>query len=115
VIVLTPRPIALPADNPKQLETLVKLGFATKRKMLRNNLKSVVERDALTAILETLGSTGDARGEDLSLEQWVAMSNALGTIEFATEVISDRERPDRDESDPDAPDPDAESDLEESR
>jgi 16S rRNA (adenine1518-N6/adenine1519-N6)-dimethyltransferase len=115
VIVLTPRPIALPADNPKQLETLVKLGFATKRKMLRNNLKSVVERDALTAILETLGSTGDARGEDLSLEQWVAMSNALGTIEFATEVVSDRDALDPNDSDPTAPDPEAESELEESR
>jgi 16S rRNA (adenine1518-N6/adenine1519-N6)-dimethyltransferase len=39
VVRLKPRPIATPAVNPRKLDMLVKLGFATKRKMLRNNLK----------------------------------------------------------------------------
>lgn len=42
VIRLRPRPIEHPASNPAYLETLLKLGFASKRKMLRNNLQSVV-------------------------------------------------------------------------
>ncbi len=65
------------ADDPKFLEALVKLGFAEKRKMLRNNLKSVIERDLLTEVLEQLEINPQARAEDLSLEHWVKLSNML--------------------------------------
>jgi 16S rRNA (adenine1518-N6/adenine1519-N6)-dimethyltransferase len=111
VIVLTPRPIAQPADNPKQLETLVKLGFATKRKMLRNNLKSVVEREQLTAILETLAISADARGEDLGLDQWVALSNALGTIDFGTELLAQDSEADQGADREAEPDPTSDSEA----
>jgi 16S rRNA (adenine1518-N6/adenine1519-N6)-dimethyltransferase len=77
VVRLRPRLIEPPAENPKHLENLVKLGFAEKRKMLRNNLKSVVERDRLTQILEQLEVNPQARAEDLGLTQWVALSNLL--------------------------------------
>lgn len=77
VVRLKPRPIATPAVNPRKLDRLVKLGFATKRKMLRNNLKSVVERDRLTTLLEQLQLDPQVRAEDLSVEQWVALSNLL--------------------------------------
>jgi 16S rRNA (adenine1518-N6/adenine1519-N6)-dimethyltransferase len=66
-----------PVDDPKRLETLLKLGFSSKRKMLRNNLKSVVERDHLTHLLEQLEVNPQARAEDLSVQQWVALSNTL--------------------------------------
>jgi 16S rRNA (adenine1518-N6/adenine1519-N6)-dimethyltransferase len=56
---------------------LVKLGFSAKRKMLRNNLKAVVERDHLTHLLEQLEVNPQARAEDLSVQQWVALSNLL--------------------------------------
>ena len=56
---------------------LVKLGFAAKRKMLRNNLKSVVESDRLVALLSQLGVNPQARAEDLSVSQWVSLSNLL--------------------------------------
>ncbi|MFB2938238.1 16S rRNA (adenine(1518)-N(6)/adenine(1519)-N(6))-dimethyltransferase RsmA [Aerosakkonemataceae cyanobacterium BLCC-F154] len=69
--------IHYPAENPKFLDTLVKLGFAEKRKMLRNNLKSVVERDRLTQILEQLEINPQVRAEDLSVQQWVELSNRL--------------------------------------
>jgi 16S rRNA (adenine1518-N6/adenine1519-N6)-dimethyltransferase len=59
------------------LETLVKLGFATKRKMLRNNLISVVEREELTQLLEQLEINPQARAEDLSVAQWVTLSDRL--------------------------------------
>jgi 16S rRNA (adenine1518-N6/adenine1519-N6)-dimethyltransferase len=74
-----------PANEPNHLETLVKLGFSSKRKMLRNNLKSVIESEAqgassasrLNHLLEQLEVNPQARAEDLSVQQWVALSNKL--------------------------------------
>ncbi|HEY9874460.1 MAG TPA: rRNA adenine N-6-methyltransferase family protein, partial [Candidatus Obscuribacterales bacterium] len=63
--------------DPKHLETLVKVGFAEKRKMLRNNLKGIVERDRLTQLLEQLNINPQVRAEDLSVAAWVALSNTL--------------------------------------
>jgi 16S rRNA (adenine1518-N6/adenine1519-N6)-dimethyltransferase len=80
VIALTPRPFSLSADNPRHLETLVKLGFATKRKMLRNNLKSVIDSDELTPILESLYINPQARGEELSVLEWVKLSNKINQL-----------------------------------
>lgn len=77
VVRLRPRPIERPADDPRKLEQLVKLGFSSKRKMLHNNLKVIKERDLLTQILEELDINPQARAEDLSVAQWVALSNAL--------------------------------------
>ena len=54
VLRLCPRAITHPANNPQYLETLLKLGFSSKRKMLRNNLQSVISRDQLTQLLEQL-------------------------------------------------------------
>lgn len=78
VVRLTPRPIETPAINPRYLETLVKLGFGAKRKMLRNNLQSIVERDKLTELLEQLDINPQIRAEGLSVTQWVTLANRLG-------------------------------------
>jgi len=51
VISLIPRPFPLRADSPEFLARLVKLGFANRRKMLRNNLKSIVSPQQLQSIL----------------------------------------------------------------
>lgn len=77
VIRLRPRSLEQPAHNPAQLETLLKLGFSSKRKMLRNNLQSVIGRDRLSQLLEELGVNSQSRAEDLSVNQWVALSNKL--------------------------------------
>lgn len=77
VVRLSPRPLALPADRPRWLETLVKVGFSSKRKMLRNNLKGLIDRDQLTQFLEQLNINPQVRAEDLSVSQWVALSNLL--------------------------------------
>lgn len=79
VVKLIPRAFEPPAQNPHSLDTLVKLGFATRRKMLRNNLQSVVERDRLSQILETLNLNPQDRAEDLGVADWVALSNELGS------------------------------------
>lgn len=76
VVRLRPQ-IRQPVNDPKFLEGLVKLGFAEKRKMLRNNLRSAIERDRLTEVLEQLGINPQVRAEDLSLENWVKLSNIL--------------------------------------
>ncbi|PAX51105.1 16S rRNA (adenine(1518)-N(6)/adenine(1519)-N(6))-dimethyltransferase RsmA [Brunnivagina elsteri] len=83
VVKLTPRQLEVTADDPKYLETLVKLGFSAKRKMLRNNLQTVIERDRMTQILEQLDINPQSRGEDLSVEQWVELSNQLKKISNA--------------------------------
>jgi len=75
VVRLTPRPLPVLAQSPQRLEQLVKLGFASKRKMLRNNLKGVMGVEDLTARLEPLGVSPTVRAEDLGVEQWVALSN----------------------------------------
>ncbi len=77
VVRLRPRLTEPPAEDPKRLETLVKLGFAAKRKMLRNNLKSVVEGDRLTQLLEQLNINPQARAEDLGVSEWVQLSKNL--------------------------------------
>jgi 16S rRNA (adenine1518-N6/adenine1519-N6)-dimethyltransferase len=77
VVRLIPRATEPGVEDVRRLENLVKLGFATKRKMLRNNLKSLVERDRLSQILEELSLNPQVRAEDLSVANWVALCNRL--------------------------------------
>ncbi|MGH1393575.1 MAG: 16S rRNA (adenine(1518)-N(6)/adenine(1519)-N(6))-dimethyltransferase RsmA [Trichormus sp.] len=77
VVRLHPRPIETPANDPKKLENLLKLGFGAKRKMLRNNLQSVIDRDRLGQLLEQLNINPQARAEELSTQQWVELANLL--------------------------------------
>lgn len=77
VVRLTPRLTLPPAEDPHLLHQLVTLGFASKRKMLRNNLKAVVERDHLEHLMTALQIPVQSRAEDLSVEQWVALSNTI--------------------------------------
>ncbi|MEA5571241.1 16S rRNA (adenine(1518)-N(6)/adenine(1519)-N(6))-dimethyltransferase RsmA [Calothrix sp. UHCC 0171] len=83
VVRLVPRPLEIAANEPKYLEMLVKLGFSSKRKMLRNNLQSVIERDELAQILATLDINPQSRAEDLSVEEWVKLSNQLQELSNA--------------------------------
>jgi 16S rRNA (adenine1518-N6/adenine1519-N6)-dimethyltransferase len=79
VVRLTPRPIAHPAQDPKHLATILKMGFATRRKMLRNNLKSVIPTETLNAVLTELGIEPQTRAEDLNVADWVRLSDVLRT------------------------------------
>ncbi|WP_421655117.1 16S rRNA (adenine(1518)-N(6)/adenine(1519)-N(6))-dimethyltransferase RsmA [Leptothermofonsia sp. ETS-13] len=84
VVRLHPRPIDVPAQDPCQMETLIKLGFSSKRKMLRNNLKSLIDSDQLSHLLEQLNVNPQSRAEDLSVENWVALSNEFDAFLLAT-------------------------------
>jgi 16S rRNA (adenine1518-N6/adenine1519-N6)-dimethyltransferase len=80
VVRLVPRQFEPQATDTRRLETLVKLGFGEKRKMLRNNLQSVLERDRLSQLLEKLEINPQARAEQLSVSQWVALANEFGDL-----------------------------------
>lgn len=75
VVRIKPRSIAIPAKTPKTLEKLIKLSFATKRKMLRNNLKSIIPVEVLNELLTELSLNPQARAEDFSVENWVRFSD----------------------------------------
>jgi len=77
VIRLRPRSFPQLAQSPELLERLLKLGFASKRKMLRNNLSALMERSRLCALLTSLEIADTARAEDLSVADWVALSNKM--------------------------------------
>ncbi len=77
VVRIIPRPPITPASDPKFLERLITIGFATKRKMLRNNLISEIDRDRLVEILEGMGINAQVRAEDLDVAQWVALGEAV--------------------------------------
>ena len=75
VVKLIPRQIETPANDPHQLETLIKLGFASRRKMLRNNLKSIITLENLTELLKQLNLNPQCRAENLSLQDWINLAN----------------------------------------
>lgn len=77
VVRLVPRAFEVTATDVRHLDMLVRLGFATRRKMLRNNLQSVIDRDQLTTLLEQLHLDPQVRAENLSVADWVALSNRV--------------------------------------
>jgi len=74
VVLLTPRPAGeLPACDGVLFTRLVKMGFAQRRKQLRKNLADAnLDWPALCA---HLGVKETTRAEELSLEQWIALTN----------------------------------------
>lgn len=77
VVCLRPHAILPRVRSPQWLETLLKQGFATRRKMLANALKSLVEPDQVRQALLQLGRDVNSRAEALSLEDWLALSEFL--------------------------------------
>lgn len=77
IVRLRPQTPEIAADNPRLLDNLLKMGFSSKRKMLRNNLAGVIEREELTKILENLNLNPQFRAEDLSVTDWVTLSNII--------------------------------------
>ncbi|MCT7949796.1 16S rRNA (adenine(1518)-N(6)/adenine(1519)-N(6))-dimethyltransferase RsmA [Ancylothrix sp. C2] len=77
IVRLRPQTPEIAAQNPRLLDNLLKMGFSSKRKMLRNNLAGVIEREELTKILENLNLNPQFRAEDLSVTDWVTLSNII--------------------------------------
>ncbi|MFL6519780.1 MAG: 16S rRNA (adenine(1518)-N(6)/adenine(1519)-N(6))-dimethyltransferase RsmA [Chthoniobacterales bacterium] len=71
---ITPRsPDELPACDAETFFRLVRQGFSQRRKQLRNLLKEEVPD--WTEAAETIAFDPRARAEELSLQQWIALSN----------------------------------------
>ncbi len=77
IVRISPKNIENIPENPQNLDKLLKLGFGEKRKMLRNNLKSLVDREQWDKIMLEFEINPQARAEDISLEQWISLSNKL--------------------------------------
>lgn len=77
VVRLTPRPFPHRVEHPAFMETLLKVGFSNKRKMLKNNLKSLFTLAQLQEAFTAVHIPENARAEEVSVETWVALSNVL--------------------------------------
>ena len=74
VVRLIPRPAAeLLARDAEKFGAVVAASFAQRRKMLRNNLKSLVSDE----LFATLGIAPTARAEELSVDDYVRIANAF--------------------------------------
>jgi 16S rRNA (adenine1518-N6/adenine1519-N6)-dimethyltransferase len=69
IIKITPKPI--PKINTKKFFNLVKKGFSSKRKMLKNNLR------INESILEELRLNPKIRAENLSIQDWLKLFHKL--------------------------------------
>ena len=75
-ILLTPRePGELPDCDSRMFQTLVKQGFSQRRKQLGKMLAEHVSN--WPDVAAQLGIFGTARAEELSLQQWIALTNIV--------------------------------------
>ena len=75
VVQLTPRPAPLHPADRATLERVTAAAFGQRRKMLRQSLKQLTADPA--ALLARAGVPETARAEELSVEQFCALANAL--------------------------------------
>lgn len=75
----------IPSEQERRLEPLfseiVKLAFAQRRKMLRNALSSLAEKDALEQAFRTARLDPALRGEALSVADFRALAAAFGNLQ----------------------------------
>ena len=79
VIALDPLPAErrLPLLRARQVESLLKQAFGSRRKMLRNTLGSVAEADRLQAVTAEAGISLQQRPQDIAPAAWVALAAGL--------------------------------------
>ena len=84
VLVGVTRPRRLPRESEEDLWRLVQAGFRERRKMLHNVLPRqlpAVGRARFEAALAAAGITPDRRPQTLSVEEWLALSAAVGPLD----------------------------------
>lgn len=80
IVLMTPRPVGEVEEcDGARFRSLVKQGFAQRRKQLRKNLAD--QGFDWGALCLALGVEETTRAEELSLEQWIALTN------FATQTV----------------------------
>lgn len=88
IVRLTPHAV-LPhaANNIKSFETLVNVAFQQRRKTLRNSLKQLLTAEQM----ESLPVNLQLRPEEISLPEYVAMSNLLGELTLNSKSLKEVE------------------------
>ena len=79
VIALDPLPAErrLPLTRARQVESLLKQAFRSRRKMLRNTLGSVAEANRLQAVTAEAGISLQQRPQEIAPAAWVALAAGL--------------------------------------
>ena len=65
----------------------VRTAFASRRKMIRNTLRVGLDAAQIGAALVEAGLSPDARAQDLSLEQFVALARCVATAESTDHLV----------------------------
>jgi 16S rRNA (adenine1518-N6/adenine1519-N6)-dimethyltransferase len=65
------------SKDPEWLFAVIRMGFSQRRKTLRNALASIAGPEAAEAAIAASGISPSARAEELDLERFVALSEAL--------------------------------------
>ena len=76
IIRLTPIP-PRPGIDPEKFFAIARAGFSSPRKQLMNNLRSYRERKDREEVFGSFGMALTIRPEQVSLEQWLALSERL--------------------------------------
>lgn len=77
MLFLKPRAIPAQIPNLAQYLRLIDLAFAHRRKTLRNNLTSLLDKDGLQRLQDQSGIDLTRRGETLSEAEFIALSALL--------------------------------------
>jgi 16S rRNA (adenine1518-N6/adenine1519-N6)-dimethyltransferase len=86
VVRMIPRPAAaLKAKDARVFAEVVSSGYAQRRKMLRNTL-SVYVHDMGEMAVRDCGIELTARAEDIPVDAWVALANAVTTARIASAI-----------------------------
>lgn len=70
----------LPVQDEKLLFRMMRAGFNLRRKTLTNALKGTVDGEQLKAAMEECGLKPTARAEELDVESWIRLSNAVQAL-----------------------------------
>jgi 16S rRNA (adenine1518-N6/adenine1519-N6)-dimethyltransferase len=77
IIIRIDRKERLFREDPEWLFAVIRAGFSQRRKTLRNALAAVAGVEATEGALAAAGIDADARAEELDLERFIALSEAL--------------------------------------
>jgi 16S rRNA (adenine1518-N6/adenine1519-N6)-dimethyltransferase len=79
VLEFVPREMPVPQEEEREFFRLIRQGFVQPRKTLVNNLVGGLHlvRDDATAVVEAAGLGPNARPQELSLEEWVRLHQAI--------------------------------------
>lgn len=67
-------------NTEERFFTIIKAGFAHKRKVLRKNLEEIAPIQAIDSVFQSLGIKEKARAEDISFPVWLSLSQNLNHI-----------------------------------